>query len=159
MNTLTIVAGLAALGSALIAGVFFAFSSFIMTALARLPSPEGIRAMQSINVVVLNRTFLGTFIGTAILSVIVAALAVPNWTAAASPWFLAGAVCYVVGTFIVTGMGNVPLNNRLAALNADDESSQLVWAQYLNRWTALNTLRTAAAAAASVAICVGLMQQ
>ena len=46
---------LALLGAAVIGGVFFAFSSFIMKALARIPSPEGIAAMQSINVVVLNK--------------------------------------------------------------------------------------------------------
>ena len=40
----------AALGCGLIAGVFFAFSTFVMKALARLPSGEGMAAMQSINV-------------------------------------------------------------------------------------------------------------
>ena len=55
MNLVTIIAiVIALLGSALIAGIFFAFSSFVMKALARVPSAEGIAAMQSINVVVLN---------------------------------------------------------------------------------------------------------
>lgn len=54
-TTIAIVAAL--LGAALIGGVFFAFSSFIMKALARLPSAEGVAAMQSINAVVLNRSF------------------------------------------------------------------------------------------------------
>jgi len=36
-----------ALGCGLIAGVFFAFSAFVMKALARLSSAEGIAAMQS----------------------------------------------------------------------------------------------------------------
>ena len=49
----------ALLGSALVGGIFFAFSSFVMKALARVPSAEGIGAMQSINVVVLNPSFLG----------------------------------------------------------------------------------------------------
>jgi len=40
----------ALLGSALVGGIFFAFSSFIMKALAGVPSEEGIGAMQSINV-------------------------------------------------------------------------------------------------------------
>ena len=39
-----------------------------MKALARVPSAEGIGAMQSINVVVLNPSFLGAFIGTAVHS-------------------------------------------------------------------------------------------
>jgi len=74
---------LAALGSCLIAGVFFAFSSFVLPALARLPAPLGVAAMQSINVVVLNPLFLGTFFGTAILSLVLAIVALMDWS---SPW-------------------------------------------------------------------------
>lgn len=40
---------IAALGCGLVAGVFFAFSSFVMPALKRLPPAQGISAMQSIN--------------------------------------------------------------------------------------------------------------
>ncbi len=77
MNTLTQLAGITALlGSALVGGVFFAFSSFVMNALARVPSAEGIAAMQSINVVVINPAFLGAFMGTAVLSLGVGGLAV-----------------------------------------------------------------------------------
>ena len=51
MNSLITIAGTTGLpGSALVAGVFFAFSSFVMKVLARVPSAEGIAAMQSINV-------------------------------------------------------------------------------------------------------------
>ena len=45
---------LAALSCGLAAGVFYAFSSLVMRALARLPSSAGIAAMQSINVSVIN---------------------------------------------------------------------------------------------------------
>ena len=52
MNSVTTVAAILALiGSGIIAGVFYAFSSFIMKALAGVPSGEGIAAMQSINAV------------------------------------------------------------------------------------------------------------
>ncbi|OBX34943.1 hypothetical protein A8U91_04006 [Halomonas elongata] len=47
-----------------------------MKALARLPFSEGMTAMQAINVVVLNRVFLGAFIGTAVLSLLVGVLAI-----------------------------------------------------------------------------------
>src|SRR3990172_7116821 len=58
---------IAALGSGLIGGVFFAFSALVMKALGRLPPAGGIAAMQSINVAVLNPVFFGAFFGTAIL--------------------------------------------------------------------------------------------
>ena len=159
MNELmTVLAVLALLGSALIGGVFFAFSSFVMKALARVPSAEGIAAMQSINVVVLNPSFLGTFMGTTFIAVVVAALAIKEWSTPSAPFFLAGALLYLAGTFLVTGLGNVPLNNRLAAVSATDTEAVPVWAHYLERWTTLNTLRTVAAVAATAAFLAGLMQ-
>lgn len=146
---------IALLGSATIGGVFFAFSSFIMKALARLPAGEGIAAMQSINVVVLNRSFLGVFTGTAIVSLLVIALAVANWGAGSAPWYLAGALCYLIGTFLVTGVGNVPLNNRLAAVSGPD--AEAVWEHYLERWTHLNSLRTVAALLSALIFILGLL--
>jgi hypothetical protein len=56
---------LAALGSGLMAGLFFVFSVAIMTALARLMPHEGVAAMQHINAVILNPLFALAFFGTA----------------------------------------------------------------------------------------------
>jgi uncharacterized membrane protein len=159
MSTLTTVAVvLALLGSAVIGGAFFVFSSFIMKALGRLPSAEGIAAMQSINVVVINPTFLGTFMGTAVVSLLAAALAIKGWGTPSAPFFLAGAFLYLVGTFLVTGLGNVPLNNQLTAVSATDPEAISVWKHYLDRWTLLNTIRTVAAVAAALMFALGLMQ-
>ena len=156
LNTIAVV--LALLGSALIAGVFFAFSSFVMKALGRVPASEGIAAMQSINVVVLNPSFLGTFVGTAVISVLVAGLAVTGWAMPSAPFFLSGALLYLVGTFLVTGLGNVPLNDQLAAVSVADSEAVAVWDHYLDRWTLLNTIRTVAAGAAALMFTLGLMQ-
>lgn len=159
MNAITDALTVAALlGSAIIGGVFFAFSSFVMKALSRLPSYEGMAAMQSINVVVLNPTFLGVFMGTTVISVLVAVLAITGWASPAAPFFLTGAMLYVVGTFLVTGLGNVPLNNQLAAVAPSDTGAIGVWEHYLDRWTMLNTIRTVAAIAAVAMFTVGLMQ-
>ena len=147
----------AILGTGIIGGVFFAFSSFVMKALARLPPAEGIAAMQSINVVVLNRSFLGVFIGTTVISLVLATLAVLGWATPSAPFFLAGALLYLVGTFLVTGLGNVPLNNKLAGVSAADPAAVAVWEHYLDRWTSLNTIRTGAAAAAVLLFTVGLL--
>ena len=148
----------AILGTAIIGGVFFAFSSVVMKALSRVPAHEGIAAMQSINVVVMNPSFLGTFIGTALVSVLIAVFAIAAWGNSAAPWLLAGALFYVVGTFLVTGLGNVPLNNRLAAVSVADSDAARVWEHYLDRWTRLNTIRTGAAVAAALLFTLGLIQ-
>lgn len=158
-SAITIVALVAAIGSALVGGIFYAFSSFVMRALARVPASEGIAAMQSINVVVLNPSFLGLFVGTAVISLLIAVVSVSGWGAPSAPFWLAGAVAYLVGTFAVTAFGNVPLNDRLAMAPAIDPESVALWEHYLDRWTWLNTLRTAAATGAALLFAIGLMRQ
>ena len=148
----------AMLGSALVGGVFFAFSSFVMQALARVPSSEGINAMQSINVVVINPSFLGAFMGTAALSLVVGGLAVVGWSHPSAPYFLGGAMFYFVGTFLVTMVGNVPLNDQLAAVSATDPAAAELWEHYLARWTNWNHIRTAAAMVAALLYTLGLIQ-
>jgi uncharacterized membrane protein len=56
---------------------------------------------------------------------------------------------YVVGTFLVTILFNVPWNNALAAVAVDDPGAANVWARYRVRWTAWNHIRTAAALVAA----------
>lgn len=148
---------MALIGSALVAGIFFAFSSFIMKALARLPSREGMAAMQSINIVVINPAFMAVFMGTTVLSLVLVILALWQWEMHAAPYFLIGGLLYVIGTFLVTGMGNVPLNNQLAALDVNDPRADAVWQHYLDKWTRLNTIRTVCAAAATTVILGGLL--
>lgn len=159
MSQLIFIVGTTALlGSALVGGVFFTFSSFVMKALGRLPSGEGIAAMQSINVVVINRSFLGAFMGTAVLSLVMAGFAFSGWGRPSALFFLGGAMFYFVGTFLVTALGNVPLNDQLATLSATDPATHHVWKHYLDRWTTWNHVRTAAAMAAALLYLLGLMQ-
>src|SRR5881394_1282723 len=97
-HTIWLITFLAASGSGLIGGVFFAFSSFVLPALARLPAPQGISAMQSINVVVLNRSFLGAFLGTSLLCSALVLDALLRWSAPHSGLRLAGALSYLAGS-------------------------------------------------------------
>ena len=158
MNQLIPIVGTTALlGSALIGGVFFAFSSFVMKALARMPSSEGIAAMQSINVVVINPSFLSAFMGTTVLSLGVIGLALVHWSHPSAIYFMGAAVFYIVGTFLVTIFRNVPLNNQLAAMSATDPATRDVWDHYLDRWTMWNHVRTVAAMVAALLYTVGLM--
>ena len=57
----------------------------------------------------------------------------------------------------MTGIGNVPLNERLAAVVTMDPAAVAVWEHYLDRWTLLNTLRTAAATGAALMLMLGLI--
>lgn len=142
---------LTAVGSGMIAGVFFAFSTFVMKALAKLPPAQGIAAMQSINVVVINPAFMFVFLGTAVggMAVAVGSISPPN------AYRLIGATLYVLGTFGVTMAFNVPLNNQLAKVDPASAEGAAVWADYLRKWTAWNHVRTIAALAAAVLLFLG----
>ena len=138
-----------ALGCAVVAGVFFAFSTFVMKALGRLPPPQGIAAMQSINVAVLNPWFLTAFLGTAATCLVVAVFSLVRWREPGAVYLLAGSLLYLVGTTLVTIVFHVPRNGALAAVDPAGADAGRLWARYLTGWTAGNHVRTAAALAAA----------
>ena len=145
-----------ALGSALIGGVFFAFSAFVMKALARLPAPQGIAAMQSINVVVLNPIFLSVFLGTAAGCLVLCAASLREWSSAGSAYLLVGGAVYLLGTLVVTRAFNVPRNDALASVEPVSGNGAAVWADYVAGWTAWNHVRTVSALLASAMLMIAL---
>jgi len=140
------------IGTGTVGGIFFAFSSFVMKALAELPAAQSVAAMQRINVVVLNRAFLVLFVGTAALGVTCIAAAFFPWSAPRSPLLVAAGALYVVGSFLVTGRCNVPMNDRLARMDALSPEAAAYWPRYVQEWLRWNHVRTAASAA-SCACC------
>jgi uncharacterized membrane protein len=145
-----------ALGSGLVGGIFFAFSSFIMKALARVPPAQGIAVMQSINLTVLNTWFFGVFFGTGACCLALGISSLFRWEKPAACYLLAGSLLYLIGTIIVTIACNVPLNDALAAVDPSSADAGRVWTDYLKKWTAWNHLRTGAALAAAALFIVGL---
>jgi len=147
---------LAALGAGMIAGVFFAFSVFVMRALAQLPAPHGVAAMQSINVVVVRSLFLPVFLGTALCCAVLTAWWFVDPPAAVGLWLPIGGLSYLLGVFGVTMAFNVPLNNALARTTPTAGAGDAVWQDYLRRWGRWNHVRTVASLAAALVLTVGL---
>ena len=145
-----------ALGCGLSAGVFFAFSAFVMPALGRLPSGQGIAAMQSINKLAVTPAFMTALFGSALACAGLAAWSVVAWGERPAPWLLAGGVLYLVGAIVVTIAVNVPLNDALATTRPDGAGAADRWSGYLRRWTAWNHLRAAAAIVATGLLIVAL---
>lgn len=149
---------LSALGCGLMAGVFFAFSTFVMNALARLQPKEGITAMQAINITAINPLFMGIFLGTAATCIFIAGSSLLNWYQPKSAHLLIGSLFYLVGAFGVTILFNVPLNEALAIANPDSANGASLWANYLANWTIWNHVRTISALLASAAITIALYE-
>ncbi len=147
---------MSALGSGLAAGIFFAFSTFVMTALGRLAPEQGISAMQAINVTVLNPWFLGVFFGTALGCVFLSMFAFSMWGAPGALYLVVAGVLYLCGSILVTMLFNVPLNNALAAVEPDSAEGAELWTGYLSTWTTWNHVRTLASVAAMASFIMAL---
>ncbi len=146
----------AALGCGLIAGVFLAFSTFVMRALSRLPPAQGIAAMQAINVTVINPYFMTVFFGTAAACAVLVACSLLSWQERDGTYILIGSVCYLVGTILVTVVFNVPRNDALAKVQCDSAEGANLWSRYVVEWTRWNHVRTVASFAAATMLTIAL---
>jgi uncharacterized membrane protein len=141
-----------ALGCALLGGLYFAFSAFIMTALQNI-GPAGITAMNSINAVILRSWFMPLFFGTTLGC---AALTVAGIVGSDDPrraLMIGGGLVYVLGMFGVTMFFNVPLNNALASAGKEN------WPRYLRTWTRWNHVRTLASLTAAAFFIAALAER
>jgi uncharacterized membrane protein len=109
------------------AGTLFAFSTFVMPGLRRLPAPTAVAALV---VVVLTRP------------------ATPG-----RGLLLLGGLT-AVATLMITGAYHVPHNDALALLQPDGPDTPAAWARYADGWTGWNHVRTASALLSGLALLV-----
>lgn len=146
----------AAIGCALMAGVYFSFSAFIMTAFARIAPPSGIAAMNAINEVILKSLFMPLFVATTLAAAILIGVGLLRWNDPSSEAMIFGGTIYVIGMFLVTMVFNMPLNNALAAVEKASLEAEQVWSRHLIVWTRWNHVRTIASTAAAAAFIIAL---
>jgi len=147
----------AALGTGLVAGAFFAFSSFVMAGLARLPPAQGMAAMQSINRTAVRPLFMAAVFGTALVCLGLAGWGLVNWGEPGFGWVLAGSASYIVGAIVVTIARNVPMNEAMSLLDPADSGADTAWFAYVSAWTRWNHVRTLASLGASALLTVALL--
>ncbi|OKO80633.1 anthrone oxygenase family protein [Bradyrhizobium sp. NAS96.2] len=157
-NTLT--SGLlwfSALGCGLLAGLYFAFSTFVMTALGRIDQAAGISAMNAINVDIVRSLFMPVFLGTTLSCAVLVVLGALRWQDPGAIAMICGGGLYVLGMFVVTAVFNVPLNDQLAAADPASTATAPLWARYLTDWTFWNHVRTVASLAATALFIVAIV--
>lgn len=136
--------------NAMVAGTFFAFSVYMMAALTNIDAEHGAKTMNSVNVWIVKSPWLALFLLSALLSL---ALPLYAWYSQgfqkALPLLVSGA-SYLLGTFLVTMLFNVPLNDKLASL----QGKELVefWPQYVKSWQPWNHVRTITSIISTVAL-------
>jgi uncharacterized membrane protein len=149
---------LAALGSGLIAGAFFAFSAFVLAALARLPARSGIAAMQSLIVAIKSPLFLTVFFGTAAFAALLGLAAPLRWSEPGALYLLIGSLLYLNGPFGVTLLKNLPLNNKLLPMKPESAESSRFWNAFRASWGQWNHVRWIGALGASAAFGMALIE-
>lgn len=151
------IAGIVAVvGSGVVTGLLFAFSNFVLQALAELPSEHGMRAMQRINETIINPIFLTLFLGTPIACVLIIVFALANLGAAGHLPLMLGAVIYLIGPLGITVLRNVPLNNKLADAPLSDAETH--WPEYRREWQFWNHIRSYLGIASIAILALGLVQ-
>jgi uncharacterized membrane protein len=154
-TVLPFVALLGVIGSGLMAGLFFAFSTSVMPALRRVRPAAGAEAMQQVNRLIQNPLFLLVFMGTAVVCLLLV-IGAPFSERPGAVWIVIGGLLYLVGCIGLTMGVNVPMNNRLDAANPLTDQGAAIWADFLKRWTVWNHVRALACTAAMAALTVGL---
>lgn len=114
-----------ATGAGLTGGVFMAFSTFVMTALRRLPAPEGIGAMQQINRAAPQPLFMLVLLGTAALGTVIAVLTATGAGRVSLEALIGGLLSLT--TAVITVALHVPRNNTLARVAADALGADRDW--------------------------------
>ena len=148
----------AALGCGLAGGVFFAFSSFVMSGLDRLPPAQAIAAMQSINVTAVRPAFMLLLFGTAAATLPLVVTALRHRDGAGSTLLIVGALLYLIGTIGLTIAHHVPMNDRLAAISPSGAGAAAHWHDYVTGWTRWNHLRAGSSLGAAVAFTLALVR-
>ena len=141
--------------TALMAGLFFAWSCSVTLGLARLSDEAYIAAMQASNKAILNPVFYSVFFGALLL------LPLSTFLHYGQPvsmrfWFLlAATIVYLIGGFGVTILGNIPLNEALDGFNlqsASEEAIAMQRAKFEGRWNNLTIIRTIASTIAVILV-------
>jgi uncharacterized membrane protein len=141
-HTLILVCMALGLSSALVAGVFLAFSDFVMRGLIAAEAGGGIDSMQQLNRTVMRSVFLTTFLALVPATIGMAGYAWLKLSGPGQALLIAAAVIYVVTVFLVTVAGNVPMNERLDTFAHASADAQTYWLTYGRVWTWWNHVRT-----------------
>jgi uncharacterized membrane protein len=155
--SLTVAVIVSGIGSGLIAGVYFAFSSFVMPALWRLPAAAGIATMQTINQTAIRPSLIVVLFGTAMVSIAATVWTLLDYSGSSGAWMIGGSVSYLLGVIGLTAFYHVPLNDELARTLPTSQDAPDIWARYVLRWSVGNHIRTIAGIAAAAAFAIAIV--
>lgn len=153
---LLVILKVAVIACAIVSGVFLTFSDFVMKSLHEADPIAGIQSMQIINRRVMRSVFMFVLIGMSLVSVFLVVQSTFGGIRNGRFWILAGGLFYTSGTFLVTMLFNVPMNNSLESPDYRSVQAAEYWPQFVSKWTFWNWVRCLAALAASVCFLIAV---
>lgn len=134
---------IAILLTGLSAGLFYAWQVSVITGTKLVKDSTYIETMQKINRAIINPPFMLIFLGSLLMQILSVIL---HWNTVAAFWLvLSATVLYAGGTVMVTGLGNVPLNEALDKVKLNESSAGQIHGErenYEGPWNRLHTIRT-----------------
>ena len=163
MGIFEVVLILATLLCSLTAGFVLAFALVVMPGIGNLDDREYLRAFQVIDGVIQKGQpiFMLVWIGSVVALLISTVLAVWHLDGASRLLLIFVALIYVLGVQLPTFTVNVPLNNKLQAMEVDalsETTRHAVRKDFEPRWVLWNSIRTVLASLASLLLIVLLLR-
>lgn len=144
---------LATIVNGLYAGFMLTFLIAIMPGLAELTDQQFTASMRRFNEKVPGPAFLVLFLGVVALPAAAFLTGLGEHDEVTGPAVLAALICVIIG-HLITVIGNIPLNNALAASEGGDDSAAR--AAFEPRWNTLHQVRTAFSLVACALLAVAL---
>lgn len=145
--------------TSLVAGLLFVFATVVMPGLRRLNDREFIRAFQVMDGVIQNNQplFILVWVGSVVALIISAAFGSGQLDGTGRLLLILAALAYVLGVQLPTITINIPLNNKLQALDVDamnETTQKTARKEFEPRWNRWNSIRTALASLASALLII-----
>ena len=143
MKTLILIVAIISTG--LMAGIFFTWTNAVKPGIGTLDDMTYMKAFQAMNRLILNPLFYIVFILPVLTISISTYMSFGSTKLYVFELFLLSTLLYVLGVFLITILGNIPLNELLE--NTDLEKISLTELSDLrgkieNKWNNFNLIRT-----------------
>ena len=147
----------------LVAGFVFAFAVVVMPGIKGLTDREFIRAFRVMDGVIQNNQpmFVFVWVGSVVVLVVTAVLGLGELDGEGRLLMIVATLIYILGVQVPTFTINVPMNNRLQALDVDamnDTARKEARTDFEPRWTRWNSIRTALASLVSTLLMILLLR-
>jgi uncharacterized membrane protein len=141
----------------LVAGFLFAFAVVVMPGIGRLEDGNFIRAFQVIDGVIQKNQpiFMLVWVGSILSLLAAAVLSILELQDFERLLIMLAVVVYLFGVQLPTATINIPLNNRLQALDVkdlNDATARRARDDFESRWNRWNAIRTACAILTAIAL-------